>query len=93
MWFFTLRDLQWRRRRFIIAIVAAGLAFALSLIMSGTLHHLRQEGVRTVNLYEADAWVVADGVTGPFTSASYLDGDSVEVASQPPATPAAPAAK
>ena len=48
MWFFSLRDLQWRRRRFIIAVVAAGLAFALSLIMSGTLHHLRQEGDRTV---------------------------------------------
>jgi putative ABC transport system permease protein len=84
MWFFTIRDLQWRRRRFIIAIVAAGLAFALSLIMSGTLHNLRQEGVRTVNLYEADAWVVADGVTGPFTSASYIDGDSVDTVRQLP---------
>ena len=79
MWFFTLRDLQWRRRRFIIAVVAAGLAFALSLIMSGTLHHLRQEGVRTVDLYDADAWVVANGVTGPFTSAEFVDASAVSV--------------
>ena len=78
MWFFSLRDLQWRRRRFIIAVVAAGLAFALSLIMSGTLHHLRQEGVRTVNLYEADSWVVAKGVTGPFTSAEFIDAGAVD---------------
>ena len=84
MWFFSLRDLQWRRRRFIIAVVAAGLAFALSLIMSGTLHTLRQEGVRTVNLYEADSWVVADGVTGPFTAASYVDGDSLDTVRQLP---------
>jgi putative ABC transport system permease protein len=62
----------------IIAVVAAGLAFALSLIMSGTLHHLRQEGVRTVNLYEADAWVVAKGVTGPFTSAEFVDATAVD---------------
>jgi putative ABC transport system permease protein len=84
MWFFSLRDLQWRRRRFVIAVVAAGLAFALSLIMSGTLHNLRQEGARTVNLYEADAWVVADGVTGPFTSASFIDGDAVDTVRQLP---------
>jgi len=84
VWFFSLRDLQWRRRRFIIAVVAAGLAFALSLIMSGTLHHLRQEGVRTVNLYEADSWVVANGVSGPFTSASYIDGDAVDTIRQTP---------
>ena len=84
MWFFSLRDLQWRRRRFIIAVVAAGLAFALSLIMSGTLHHLRQEGVRTVNLYEADSWVVAKGVTGPFTSASFISGDAVDTVRQLP---------
>src|SRR6476619_1666855 len=78
MWFFTLRDLQWRRRRFIIAIAAASLAFALSLIMSGTLHHLRQEGVRTVNLYQADSWVVAKGVTGHFTSAEFIDAGAVD---------------
>ena len=84
MWFFSLRDLQWRRRRFIIAVVAAGLAFALSLIMSGTLHHLRQEGDRTVDLYEADSWVVANGVSGPFTSASFIDGDAVDTIRQIP---------
>ena len=84
MWFFTLRDLQWRRRRFIIAVVAAGLAFALSLIMSGILHHLRQEGVRTVALYEADSWVVADGVTGPFTAASNINGDAADKVRQLP---------
>jgi len=84
MWFFTIRDLQWRWRRFVIAIVAAGLAFALSLIMSGTLHHLHQESIRTVKLYEADSWVVADGVTGPFTSASSISGDAAAAVRQLP---------
>ena len=30
MWLIPLRDLQWRRRRFAIAVVATGLVFALT---------------------------------------------------------------
>ncbi len=30
MWLLSLRDLQWRRRRFLIAVVATSLTFALT---------------------------------------------------------------
>jgi putative ABC transport system permease protein len=68
MWLITLRDLQWRRRRFILAVLAAGLAFALALVMNGTMQHLRNESGRTVRVYDGDTWVVAEGVSGPFTT-------------------------
>jgi len=72
MWLITLRDLQWRRRRFVLAIVAAGLAFALALVMDGTLQHMRNESGRTVRVYDGDAWVVTHGATGPFTTGQFV---------------------
>jgi putative ABC transport system permease protein len=68
----SLRDLQWRRRRFIIAVVSAALAFALTLLLEGTVAHMRSEGPRVVGLFGADGWVVADGASGPFTTAQLL---------------------
>jgi putative ABC transport system permease protein len=35
MWLVSLRDLQWRRRRFLIAVAATALVFAMSLLMAG----------------------------------------------------------
>ena len=35
MWQATLRDLQWRRRRFVIAITGTALVFAMTLLLSG----------------------------------------------------------
>jgi hypothetical protein len=32
----ALRDLQWRRRRFIIAIVGTGVVFAMTLVLTGS---------------------------------------------------------
>jgi putative ABC transport system permease protein len=72
MWLITLRDLQWRRRRFILAIMAAGLAFSLALIMNGTLQHMRNESGRTVRVYDGNAWVVAHGASGPFTTSQFV---------------------
>ena len=74
VWLISLRDLQWRRRRFIIAVVSAALAFALTLLLEGTVAHMRSEGPRVVNLFGADGWVVADGASGPFTTAQLLPG-------------------
>ena len=53
MWLISLRDLQWRRRRFLIAVVSAALAFALTLLLEGTVAHMRSEGPRVVNLFGA----------------------------------------
>jgi len=69
----SLRDLQWRRRRFVIVVFVASLAFGLALVMTGVTHQLSQEGVDTVEMFQADHWVVADGVRGPFTSSQLID--------------------
>ncbi len=72
MWTITLRDLQFRRRQFAIAVVGAGLAFALTLVLTGMSAGFRHEARETVEGMGADAWVVPLGVKGPFTSQSTM---------------------
>jgi putative ABC transport system permease protein len=71
----SLRDLQWRRRRFVIVVFVAALAFGLALLMTGVSNQLSLEGRNTVALFGADQWVVADGVSGPFTTSQLIDGE------------------
>ena len=68
MWLITLRDLQWRRRRFGIAIAATALVFAMALVIAGIAASFRAEAIRTVRAVGADAWVTSEDVTGPFTT-------------------------
>ena len=72
MWRVGLFDLLHRRRRFVLAVLATSLAFGLSLLMTGTVHHLRNETDRIVALFDADEFVVASGGTGPFTTTRLL---------------------
>jgi putative ABC transport system permease protein len=67
VWVIPLRDLQWRRRRFAIAVVATGLVFALALLLSGVSTSFDNEIRRTVGSFHGDAWLVARGGFGPFT--------------------------
>ena len=91
VWLISLRDLQWRRRRFVIAVVSAALAFALTLLLEGTMAHLRNESQRMVELFDVDAWVVADGASGPFTTAQLIPVDSdAAVQAAPGVTAASP---
>jgi putative ABC transport system permease protein len=82
MWLISLRDLQWRRRRFVIAVVSAALAFALTLLLEGTMAHMRNEGDRVVDLFNADAWMVVKGASGPFTTAQLLPSDRAAAVAQ-----------
>jgi putative ABC transport system permease protein len=70
MWMITLRDLQYRRRQFGIAVAGAALVFALALVATGIVEGFRTEALQTVRAMGADAWIVPRGVTGPFTSQS-----------------------
>ena len=72
MWLITLRDLQWRRRRFGIAVAATALVFAMALVIAGIAASFRAEAVRTVRAVGADAWVTSEEVTGPFTNFASL---------------------
>jgi putative ABC transport system permease protein len=68
VWLLSLRDLQWRRRRFIIAVLATSLIFSLTMLMSGALEAMKEEGPNITQAIGADAWLVAQGATGPFTT-------------------------
>lgn len=67
-WLLALRDLQWRSRRFAVAILATGLVFGLALLMTGIQASFDNEIERTVASFRADAWVVPKGSRGPFTA-------------------------
>jgi putative ABC transport system permease protein len=66
--FVSLRDLQWRRRRFLIGVMATGLVFALTVVMSGVNASFHNEISRVVQGFDVDRWIVPSGVSGPFTS-------------------------
>ena len=67
MWVIALRDLQMRRRRFIVAVIAVGLVFGITLLLDGFVASLSNEVDRTVRAFHADSWLVPAGSSGPFT--------------------------
>src|SRR4051812_41919992 len=72
MWLITVRDLQWRLRRFLIAGIGAALVFAVTLVLAGLSSSFQAEAKRTVADVGADTWVVPRGVQGPFTTPSVM---------------------
>jgi len=78
MWLVSLRDLQWRRRRFLIAVVATALVFAMSLLMAGADAGLTSETRRIVDVVGADRWLVARGTSGPFTTVTAIPADAAD---------------
>lgn len=61
MLFAALRDVQWRKRRLVIAIVSTGLVFAMTLVLTGLVNGFRVEAERTVDSMGVDAFVVKAG--------------------------------
>lgn len=68
----TLRDLQYRARRVALVTVLVALVLTLLYLMTGLVNQLQNEPRDAVDGIGADAWIVADGVSGPFTSVSVL---------------------
>jgi putative ABC transport system permease protein len=68
----TMRDFQHRALRFIVVIVLAAVVFSLLFVMTGLVEQFNREPFRTTDAFGASGWVVADGVSGPFTSGSAL---------------------
>ena len=66
----ALRDLQWRRRRFLIAVLGTSLVFGLTLVMTGVSSGFAAETASTVRGLRADGWVVREGAAGPFLGAA-----------------------
>ncbi len=74
-----------------IAVIATGLVFGMSLLMAGTEFTLYEDGRRIVGSFGADAWVVDEGTSGPFTTAAPIPANAAQrVAVQPGARAAEP---
>lgn len=78
VWLASRRDLGWRRRRFVIAVAAITLVLALTLLLSGFRDGIDVETARTVRALGGDAFIVREGVSGPFTTVSQLPEDAAE---------------
>ncbi len=64
----ALRDLQWRRRRFVIAVVGVALVFAMGLVMTGLAASFSREVDRTLDAIGARTCAVSPAASGPFTA-------------------------
>jgi putative ABC transport system permease protein len=62
----ALRDLQWRRRRFVIAIIGTGVVFAMTLVLTGLANGFRVEARNTVDSLGIDSYLIEAGALGPF---------------------------
>ena len=93
MLFAALRDMQWRMRRLVIAVVSTGMIFAMTLVLTGLANGFRVEAQRTVDSMGVDAFVVKAGAAGPFLGATpFAPVDLPRVASAPGVVAAAPLA-
>jgi putative ABC transport system permease protein len=83
MLFAALRDMQWRRRRLVIAIVSTGLVFAMTLVLTGLANGFQVEAQHTVDSLGVDWFVVKTGAAGPFQgSTPFPQSDLARVAAE-----------
>lgn len=73
----TLRDLWYRRTRFVVVSVLGAVVFALLFVMTGLVEQFNLEPFDTVDAVGAESWVVSEGISGPFTSGSLLPATAV----------------
>jgi putative ABC transport system permease protein len=66
VWLAGIRDLQWRRRRFVIAVLGTSLVMSLTLLLTGYLATFDLEIDNTVDIVRADGYLVPKGRSGPF---------------------------
>ena len=85
----TLRDLQWRRRRFVIAIVGTSLVFAMTLVLTGLSNGFRVEANDTVDALGFDNYLVRTGPAGPFIGSPPFPEGVVAMAARIPGVTAA----
>ena len=84
MWLISRCDLVFRRRRFVIAVLVTALVFGMALAFDGLKRAVKNEVPRTVELFGADEWVVAKGVSGPFTTTAVVPAATARTLAQRP---------
>ena len=89
----ALRDMQWRKRRFAIAILSTSIIFAMTLVLTGLANGFRVEADKTVDSLGVDLFLVKAGASGPFVGATpFALADLPRIASTPGVVAAAPLA-
>ncbi len=78
----ALRDLQWRRRRFIIAVLGTAVVFAMTLVLTGLTNGFRVEARHTVDSLGIDTFIVKADAAGPFVGAAPFAANEIGVVSQ-----------
>src|ERR1700752_3097449 len=89
----AVRDMQWRKRRFVIAILSTSIIFAMTLVLTGLANGFRVEAEKTVDALGVDVFLVKAGASGPFVGATpFAPADLSRIASTPGGVAAAPLA-
>jgi putative ABC transport system permease protein len=89
----AVRDMQWRKRRFVIAILSTSIIFAMTLVLTGLANGFRVEAEKTVDALGVDAFLVKAGASGPFVGATpFAPVDLRRIALSPGVQAAAPLA-
>jgi len=61
----SLRDLQWRRRRFAVTAVGTALILTMTVVLSGMVSSFNHEASAFVGGFEADGFVFSSHANGP----------------------------
>ncbi|BBY42856.1 glutamine ABC transporter permease [Mycolicibacterium celeriflavum] len=89
----ALRDMQWRRRRFAIAVLSTAIIFGMTLVLTGLANGFQTEAERTVDSLGVDQFVVKAGASGPFVGATpFAPVELRRIAAAPGVEAAAPLA-
>ncbi len=80
----AFRDMQWRRRRFIIAAVGTGMVFAMTLILTGLTLGFRVEAQRVVDTIGIDNYLIKTGAVGPFMGSSRFPEAELQAVARDP---------
>lgn len=89
----ALRDMQWRKRRFAIAVLSTAIIFAMTLVLTGLANGFQVEAERTVDSLGVDQFLVKEGASGPFVgSTPFAPTELRRIAESPGVDAAAPLA-
>src|SRR5271163_435056 len=80
----ALRDLQWRRRRFVIAVIGTGVVFAMTLVLTGLANGFRFEARHTVDSLGIDTYLIKAGAVGPFLGAAMFPAAEAQAVGRVP---------
>jgi putative ABC transport system permease protein len=77
VWLLTVRDLQFRRVRFLVVSLGVAVVLTLLYLMTGLVNQFNRESYLLTDQLGASHWLVPDGASGAFTSSSALVPEQV----------------